>query len=151
VGDVTQRDLAQYDDAWGESEEPTGGGSFEPWPNGKYHGVTVVSAELKKTKTGKPMVTFAYQKAEGGSWQFDNNVITGDVTQLGYLKKKLRVFGCPIQRLSDLPDRLRELVGSEVSVQVVTKDVGDKTFTNVYALDEPGGGTPQTDDDDIPF
>jgi hypothetical protein len=123
----------------------------EELPDGKYQ-VVVDKVELTTTKTsGAPILKWALKVLGGphaGRRLFRHNLI-GSKDNLKWLKTDLHTCGLVLAKLSELPDRLGELL--DVKLEVTKKTNGE--FTNVYinkriVLMED---LPQAADPSIPF
>lgn len=163
-------DLSQFDDAFEdatvepmENEEP---------PDGKYQ-VFVEKVSIGNAKTsGNPMLKWQFRiigpRAQGRCL-FKNNVLAS-AENVKWLKKDLDAAGMDVAtlKLSDLPNRLEELLDRQLEIQKKTNG----EYTNVYinrriSIDvpdsarggsassqgeSPGGTGHQADDDDgLPF
>lgn len=121
-------DLTQFDDHFvnAEIEERT----FESVPDGKYQ-VNVERVELKHTKkTGAPMLAWKL-KIIGpqcvGRVLWRNNVMASP-DNIKWLKNDLHTCGLDLDKLSDLPSRLEDLL--DVKLNVTVRSVEENT--NVY-------------------
>lgn len=97
-------------------------------PDGKYD-VRIEHAILGRSRKGDPMLTFDMVVLSGlhaNRHVFKNSVITQ--ASLPVVKKELERLGLDLERLSDLPSRLQELVGITLKITKRTKD----EYENVY-------------------
>lgn len=97
-------------------------------PDGKYD-VRMEHAILGRSRKGDPMLTFDMVVLSGlhaNRHVFKNSVITQ--ASLPVVKKELERLGLDLERLSDLPSRLQELVGITLKITKRTKD----EYENVY-------------------
>lgn len=151
-------DLSRFDEEYARAEAPSNGGD-EP-PDGTYH-VSVHSVDLGYTKTsGDPILKWQLEIVVGpyaGRFLFRNNLFATQ-SNLQFLKKDLTVCGLVLGKLSELENRLEELLDIELEVKKVTKPSGDKTYTNVYfqkkiagAPSKAGVGSGPVDMTDLPF
>lgn len=125
-------DLTQYEDTYREQEAQVGG--FEDLPDGKYQ-VRVQTVELGQTRmSGDPILKWQLEVLAGpcaGRYLFRNNLFAS-ADNLKYLKTDLARCGIELARLSDLPDRLEELLDLELEVEQKTNTKAGKTYKNVY-------------------
>lgn len=120
-------DLAQFDDEF-QSESPEERGDFESVPDGKYQ-VAVDKVELTQSSNGNPMLKWtlrilAPRLINRLIWR--NSVFTSNT--LKYVKTDLHLCGLELERLSDLPKHLEQLL--DVKLEVTKKTKGDSE--NVY-------------------
>ncbi len=123
-------DLAQFDDDFAEA--PLEERDFEEPPDGKYQAI-VDKVELTRSKTSnQPMLKWQL-KIIGprckGRYLFRNNMIASP-ENVKWLKTDLATCGMDVAelRLSDLPNRLGELL--DVTLEVQKKTNGE--YVNVY-------------------
>lgn len=165
---MNEIDLSQFDDDFADAEIEKIDNE-EP-PDGKYQ-VAVEKVELAKAKTSGNTLLKWQLRIIGprcrGRCLFRNNVIA-TAENVKWLKKDLDAAGMEVSgmKLSDLPDRLKELL--DVTLEVQKKTNGE--YTNVYInrrldIDIPegvypggqqsgsgGGSTFQPEEgDDLPF
>ena len=121
-------DLAAFDGTF-QQEATEERGEFESLPDGKYQ-VVVEKVELTHTQsTGNPVLKWTLRVlgprfANRLLWR--NSVITNKT--LRYLKTDLHLCGLDLDKLSDLPGRLAELL--DVHLEVAKKTNGD--YENVF-------------------
>ena len=119
---VSDVDLADFDDEFENSEAEA---EFEPVPDGKYQ-VTVDRVELTRTKTsGKPMLKWALKiigPSHAGRLLWRNNVIATK-ENIKWLKKDLYSAGLNIQKLSELPANLDQLL--DVTLEITKRSRGE--------------------------
>ena len=155
-------DLTRFDEEYERAEAPAANGD-EP-PDGTYH-VSVATVELGCTKTaGDPILKWQLEILVGpyaGRYLFRNNLFA-TASNLSFLKKDLTVCGLVLGKLSDLETRLEQLLDIELEVKKQTKQVGDKTYTNIY-FQKKIAGSPKSSgngaavgaglriEDDLPF
>ncbi len=121
-------DLANLEDDF--TETPVEEKEFKEPPDGKYQ-VIVDKVEMARSKqTNSPMLKWQL-KILGphcvGRYLFRNNMIASH-ENLKWLKTDLVLCGLQLEKLSDLPHRLNELL--DVTLEVQKKTNG--TYTNVY-------------------
>lgn len=68
-----------------------------------------------------------------------------DPDKLKWLKGHLETIGLDLERLSDLADRLPEVLDVPVEIRIKTTLRGDKTYTNVYVNKRLGDPVPKND------
>ena len=120
-------DLAQFDDDF-QSEATEERGDYESVPDGKYQ-VAVEKVELTESSAGKPMLKWmlrilAPRFANRFLWR--NSVFTHST--LKYVKTDLHLCGLDLEKLSELPKHLGELLS--VKLEVTKKTKGDNE--NIY-------------------
>ncbi len=116
-------------------------------PDGIYDAV-IEDARVAAASTGRPQVIWTLRIQGGraaGSVVTKNRVITDNT--LPYLREDLEKCGLSVPRLSDLPDRLKELLDRPVSIDKRTKDGRMNIYFRWKAVRpaENDGG------DDVPF
>jgi hypothetical protein len=125
--------LERFDEEYAKAEAPENQGGDE-LPDGIYH-VKVDEVELGYTKTsGDPILKWQLEVEVGphaGRKLFRNNLFA-TVSNLSYLKKDLAICGLVLTKLSDLEDRLEQLLDVELEVKQKTNRNGDKEYRNVY-------------------
>ena len=134
---VESTDLAVYDADFAAAEvQPN---QFDEVPDGKYQ-VKVEKVELARTQNGAPMLKWHLRvlgPQHRGRMMFRNNVMASS-ENIKFLKADLLACGLELGKLSDLPERLGELL--DIALEVTRKTRGD--FANVYinkriVLDNP--------------
>jgi hypothetical protein len=110
---------------------------MEPLPDGNYQ-VVVDKAELKRSKDkGNPMLEWTLRVVAphhiGRLMWKRNMIVTSD--NVAWLKADLMTCGLALEKLSDLSQRLKELLSIGLTVAVRTKG----EFTNVYFNDKIDG------------
>lgn len=127
-------DLSQFDDQYEQAQVSDRTAKV---PDGKYH-ARVDKVELKTTQKGAPMLTWDLEivgPAQIGRHLFTNNVLSGNSTGLSILKSNLAMCRLELAKLSDLPNRLSELLDVVLEVQAKTKPAANPTERdnqNVY-------------------
>lgn len=119
-----QVDLTEFDNDYAAAEPLTN----SEIPDGKYE-VRMQDARLGRSQKGDPMLTFDMVVLSGphaNRHVFKNSVITQ--ASLPVVKSELERLGLDLQRLSELPSRLGELVGMTLKITKRTKD----EYANVY-------------------
>jgi hypothetical protein len=139
--------LARLDDEWTKTSVSSDD-IYADIPDGTYKAVIEEARLTETVSTGRPMVVWKL-RIQGP--QAANRVVTKSrvVTEntLPYLKEELEKCGLQVSRLSELPDRLRELVNHPIDVQKSTKD-GKSNFYFRWDSNRSGKGVVS---DDIPF
>jgi len=120
--DAPVGDLARFDDEWTKTTAHSDD-LYSDIPDGTYDTV-IEDAHLTETaSTGRPMVTWRL-RIKGP--QAINRVVTKNVVitenTLQFLKDDLQKCGLTVARLSELPDRLGELVDHPIGIEKRTKD-----------------------------
>jgi hypothetical protein len=139
-------DLSEYDDQFNEAEEP----EFEAIPDGKYQ-VVVDKAEITKAKTsGNPLLKWTL-KILGPTninrllWNYH---ILNNPTGQSWLKKDLKLCDVHLNKLSDLPKNLENLLDIKLEVTVRTRDDSQNVYFNRRLNDNE---VLAVKDDDLPF
>jgi hypothetical protein len=121
-------DLAAFDGTF-QQEDTEECADFETIPDGKYQ-VAIEKVELTHTQnTGNPMLKWTLRVlgprfANRLIWR--NSVITNNTVR--YLKTDLHLCGLELDKLSDLPGRMAELL--DVRLEVSKKTKGN--YENIY-------------------
>jgi hypothetical protein len=153
-------DLTGFDADFAEApvEEPR---EFDPVPDGKYQ-VNVEKVEITAAKSsGNLLLKWTLRilaPASKGRLLWRNNVMATR-ENIRWLKNDLHVCGLDLEKLSDLPGRLDQLLDVKLEVTKRTKGENENVYFNRrLVLDDPGatggtgsdphGGAPS---DDIPF
>ena len=114
-------DLAQFDEAWEETQGESLGGPPEV-PAGRYD-VAVERVELQRSAKGHPMLTWRLRvlrpRFAGMKYWHRNLLVSRD--NIRWLRRDLTRAGLDLRKLSDLPHRLEELVDVELDVRLATK------------------------------
>ena len=126
---VDKSELEEFDTEY--QEAPIKERSFEVIPDGKYV-VTVDKIEIVRAKqTGNPMLKWHLRILTAGKYRdrllWRNNILVTP-QNLQWLKSDLHVCGVDLVKLSELPDRLSDLLDIELDVSVQNRD----DFCNVY-------------------
>jgi len=139
-------DLSEYDDQFNEAEEP----EFEAIPDGKYQ-VVVDKAEITKAKTsGNPLLKWTL-KILGPTninrllWNYH---ILNNPTGQSWLKKDLKLCDVHLNKLSDLPKNLENLLDIKLEVTVRTRDDSQNVYFNRRLNDNE---VLEVKDGDLPF
>lgn len=138
-------DLSQFDD---EFRKHTGslGQKPQPLPDGRYQ-VLAENVEVTESKTsGAPMLKWTFRVTSPQSYAnrilWKNTVISQKT--LGIIKDDLKTCGLDLGGLSELPQRLGELL--DVPLEVTKRTNGE--YENIYfnrRLDQ------ESEVDDLPF
>ena len=156
--DAPEIDLSQFDEDFAEA--PVEEREFDEVPDGKYQ-VQVDKVELTTAKSsGNPMLKWTLRilgPHSAGRLLWRNNVIASR-ENVRWLKNDLHVCGLDLAKVSDLNERIEELL--DVKLEVTKRTKGDNEnvyFNRRLVLDEgapgAGGGNGQggAGKDDIPF
>lgn len=146
MGDL---DLAQFDDDYASA--PVEEREFEDVPDGKYQ-VKVEKVELTKAQSsGNPMLKWTLKILGprcAGRLLWRNSVMASK-ENLKWLKTDLHSCGVDLEKLSELPSRLGDLL--DVTLEVTKRTKGDSEniyFNRRVVLDDLGAA----DDDSLaPF
>lgn len=117
-------DLSSFDDDYAEAEAP----EFDEVPDGKYQ-VRVDKVKLARSQKNDPMIkwdTVIISGQQSGRHIFKNSVITQ--SSLPFVKADLLTLGLKLEKFSELPNHLDELL--DLSIDVTKRTKGD--YTNVY-------------------
>lgn len=105
---------------------------FESVPDGKYKAI-VDKVEITRSKTtDKPMLKWCLKIIVGGFsgrllWR--NNMMSSEAN-LKWLKQDLLTCGLQLGKLSDLPNRLEELIGVTLEITKKTKCENENVYLN---------------------
>lgn len=125
---VSDLDLAQFDDDF--SEAPIEEREFEDVPDGKYQ-VKVEKVELTRAQSsGNPMLKWTLKilgPRSAGRLLWRNSVMASK-ENLKWLKTDLHTCGLVIEKLSELPARLGDLL--DVTLEITKRTKGDSE--NIY-------------------
>lgn len=143
-------DLSQFDDDFKAAEVETG--EYVQVPDGKYQ-VNVDRVELTKSRNGNPMLKWTFRilaPVHRGRLLWKNSVIT-DRT-LKWLKKDLVICGLQLDRLSELSDRLHDLVNIQLEINKRTKGEDENLYLQQrIAIDGASSNENDFDEAMIPF
>lgn len=135
-------ELASLDDKWATTEAVGESGKF---PDGT-HQAKVSRVSIGENKDHSRL--FVVWELEGLSSEAagitHKHFRTLDDKNLPWLKKELAVCGIGLERLSDLEDRLPELLDKVLEIAVKTTNKDGKDYTNTYF-------NAKLADDDVPF
>ena len=123
-------DLAQFDDDFAEA--PVEEREFEDIPDGKYQ-VNVEKVELTRAQSsGNPMLKWTLKilgPRFAGRLLWRNSVMASK-ENLKWLKTDLHTCGLDIEKLSDLPARLGDLLDVKLEVTKRTKGESENIYFN---------------------
>lgn len=147
-------DLEQFDGDYAEAEPDLGGETVD-LPDGKYQ-MIVEKADLQVSTKGNQMLVWRMRvlgpRYAGAKHWHRNMIVTRE--NIKWLKKDLVLAGLELTKLSDLPNRLHELVEVVVEVQLKTKGDVQNSYVN-KRIRTPGaaqGSSGQAaPNDDFPF
>jgi hypothetical protein len=130
-------DLGQFDEDFHNAQPESPSGDFEEVPDGKYQ-AEIYKVELTTSSTThKPMLKMglrilAPHHVNRLLWR--NSVFTPNTVQ--YIKADLQTCGLRLDKLSDLPKHLEQLL--DVRLEVTKKSKGE--YTNIYLNTRIDGG-----------
>ncbi|MBI2842685.1 MAG: DUF669 domain-containing protein [Armatimonadetes bacterium] len=123
-------DLAQFDDDFAEA--PVEEREFEDIPDGKYQ-VNVEKVELTRAQSsGNPMLKWTLKilgPRFAGRLLWRNSVMASK-ENLKWLKTDLHTCGLDVEKLSDLPARLGDLLDVKLEVTKRTKGESENIYFN---------------------
>ncbi len=127
---MSDLDLAQFDDDFAEA--PVEEREFEDIPDGKYQ-VNVEKVELTRAQSsGNPMLKWTLKilgPRFAGRLLWRNSVMASK-ENLKWLKTDLHTCGLEIEKLSDLPARLGDLLDVKLEVTKRTKGESENIYFN---------------------
>ena len=127
---MTDLDLAQFDDDFAEA--PVEEREFEDIPDGKYQ-VNVDKVELTRAQSsGNPMLKWTLKilgPRFAGRLLWRNSVMASK-ENLKWLKTDLHTCGLEIEKLSELPARLGDLLDVKLEVTKRTKGESENIYFN---------------------
>ncbi len=127
---MSDLDLAQFDD--GFAEAPVEEREFEDIPDGKYQ-VNVEKVELTRAQSsGNPMLKWTLKilgPRFAGRLLWRNSVMASK-ENLKWLKTDLHTCGLEVEKLSDLPARLGDLLDVKLEVTKRTKGENENIYFN---------------------
>jgi len=130
-------DLAQLDDAFETAEVEER--EFEAVPDGKYQ-VNVDQVELTRAQTsGNPILKWTLRilaPTHKGRLLWRNNVMAR-YENIKWLKQDLNICGLQLQKLSDLPDHLEQLLNIKLEVTKCTRGENENIYFNRRLEDTP--------------
>lgn len=144
-------DLSQFDDDFESAEVEDR--EFEPVPDGKYQ-VKVERVEVARAKSsGNPMLKWTLKilaPSHAGRLLWRNNVMASK-ENIKWLKNDLHVCGVELGKLSELPNRLEELLDLTLEVTKRTRGENENVYLNRRIEIDAGDGEPAHDaDGEIP-
>lgn len=145
-------DLSQFDDDYDNAEVEEK--DFEPVPDGKYQ-VRVDKVEITRAKTtGNPMLKWCLKilgPRMQGRLLWRNNVMATK-ENIKWLKGDLYTCGLQLEKLSELPNRLEELLDVTLEITKRTRGENENIYLNKRVVlddaEHQGDGGP---DEDMPF
>lgn len=133
-------DLSQWDEDYVNA--PIEERDFEPVPDGKYQ-VAVDRVELTKSQTsGNPMLKWKLKvlgPAHEGGIIWRNNIIASK-SNVQWLKNDLHVCGLDLEKLSELPGRLEQLLDVMIEVTKKTKGENENIYFNRRIVNDTVSG-----------
>jgi len=146
---MSDLDLAQFDDDF--SEAPVEEREFEEIPDGKYQ-VNVEKVELTRAQSsGNPMLKWTLKilgPRFAGRLLWRNSVMASK-ENLKWLKTDLHTCGLDVEKLSELPSRLGDLLDVKLEVTKRTKGESENIYFNRRIVVEDLAGI--EDDSLAPF
>lgn len=142
-------DLSQFDDDYESAEVEDR--EFEPVPDGKYQ-VKVDRVEVARAKSsGNPMLKWTLKilaPTHAGRLLWRNNVMASK-ENIKWLKNDLHVCGLELEKLSELPERLDDLLDLTLEVTKRTRGENENIYLNrrieIDAGDGDGDSEPARD------
>lgn len=145
-------DLSQFDDDF-DRQQTEEREKFERLPDGKYQ-VTIDKVSLIESSTGCPMLKWTLRILRPrfiNRLLWRNSVFTSNT--LRYVKADLQLCGLDLERLSELPNHLQDLL--DVKLEITKKTQGDNERIYFNRRLENTSGTkryePEGANDLVPF
>lgn len=145
-------DLSQFDEDFAQAEVEERG-EFETVPDGKYQ-VNVDGVELTNSKTsGNPMLKWTLRVLGPNHrnrllWR-NNMLVTRE--NMRWLKQDLHTCGLYLEKASELPDRLDDLLDVKLEVTKRTKGEYENIYLNRRIVVDDEVEYEETADDGQPF
>lgn len=146
--------LSEMDDVWKDTE-PAAGGDFDNLPDGDYQ-VLVDRAEIRESQKGNLMLEWT-MKVTGPTHErrlvWRRNMLMSD-KNIAFLKRDLATCGVALEKLSDLPAQLDELLDLRLAIALKTKGEFQEVYINELIGSQPKkppAGDAAPEDPDIPF
>ena len=146
-------DLSQFDDDYDSAEVEDR--EFDTVPDGKYQ-VIVERVELSRAKSsGNPMLKWTLKilaPTHAGRLLWRNNVMASK-ENIKWLKNDLHTCGLELEKLSELPERLNDLLDLTLEVTKRTRGENENIYLNRRIEIDVNDGEPARDakGDLIPF
>ncbi len=146
-------DLSQFDDDYDSAEVEDR--EFDTVPDGKYQ-VMVERVELSRAKSsGNPMLKWTLKilaPTHAGRLLWRNNVMASK-ENIKWLKNDLHTCGLELEKLSELPERLNDLLDLTLEVTKRTRRENENIYLNRRIEIDVNDGEPARDakGDLIPF
>jgi len=146
-------DLSQFDDDYDSAEVEDR--EFDTVPDGKYQ-VMVERVELSRAKSsGNPMLKWTLKilaPTHAGRLLWRNNVMASK-ENIKWLKNDLHTCGLELEKLSDLPERLNDLLDLTLEVTKRTRGENENIYLNRRIEIDVNDGEParEAKGDLIPF
>ena len=146
-------DLSQFDDDYDSAEVEDR--EFDTVPDGKYQ-VMVEHVELSRAKSsGNPMLKWTLKilaPTHAGRLLWRNNVMASK-ENIKWLKNDLHTCGLELEKLSDLSERLNDLLDLTLEVTKRTRGENENIYLNRRIEIDVNDGEPARDakGDLIPF
>ena len=146
-------DLSQFDDDYDSAEVEDR--EFDAVPDGKYQ-VMVERVELSRAKSsGNPMLKWTLKilaPTHAGRLLWRNNVMASK-ENIKWLKNDLHTCGLELEKLSDLPERLNDLLDLTLEVTKRTRGENENIYLNRRIEIDVNDGEParEAKGDLIPF
>ena len=147
--------LQEYEQMWQDAPE---GDTFENLPDGKYQ-VSIQEVRFENAKTsGRLQLAWVFQVESGqhkGRKVFHYRGLDKEES-VGWMKKEVARCGLKVEQITDLPDKLEELLFRIIEITLKTKKNNGEEFQNCFInklLEEPAEGSyvAANEDDTIPF
>jgi len=146
-------DLSQFDDDYDSAKVEDR--EFDAVPDGKYQ-VMVERVELSRAKSsGNPMLKWTLKilaPTHAGRLLWRNNVMASK-ENIKWLKNDLHTCGLELEKLSDLPERLNDLLDLTLEVTKRTRGENENIYLNRRIEIDVNDGEParEAKGDLIPF
>lgn len=142
-------DLSGFDEDFAETEVE----ERDSVPDGKYQ-VVVDKVEITTSKAGNPMLKWQLKIVSGqhsGRMLWRNNVIASK-ENLKWLKTDLHTAGVDLEKLSDLPSHLNDLLDVALEVTKRTRDENENIYLNrQIVIDLAAASAGEATDELMPF
>lgn len=131
---VGEDELAQFDQAWTQTQIKEPGGFGPQHPDGKYL-VQLEIARMERSKQrGTPMLVLGFEIVEGpSSGEIMHRRVIGNADQAGYVRQDLHNLGIDPPLLSQIEQYLPAAIGTYAEIVLKTKAGNDgQNRQNVY-------------------
>jgi hypothetical protein len=143
--------LEQFDAAWAEAPEED---SYENLPDGKYQ-VSIQEVRFENAKnSGRLQLAWVFEVLNSGPNMgrklFHYRGLDKEES-VGWMKKEIYTCGLRVEKVSELPEMLDQLLDRVVEITLKTKKKDGQEYQNCFInklLDEPNF---DARDEDVPF